>query len=653
VLVFTYKGRDLSMLNLNIRRKVVLTTLVAVVLSILIVSAFALNSSRAIILEAAIERELPAALGEVANDLDAHLLLPITVSQTMSSNLYAQQFISNGEAQSDHGQVVAYLKNIQQEFNTISAFLVSANSGHYFTPSGLFKTLSPQNSKDQWFYGFINSGKEYELSLDIDEETNIPTLFINYLMTINGQPSAVVGVGLSLENMAKSISQYRIAETGKVFLVDELGTVKLHPDTQVIGKKLADMGVNTSQQLLSKSQFSSTEFTREGETTLIASRYLDSIGWYVVAEVPKHEVLGGLTKLTWALVMMGLIIAVISVIVSAWLISRLIAPFGQLADMLAEIGKGGGDLTVRLDDSRQDEAGTMARGYNQFVSHLSELLEKVSNTGSELSVAIEEIDSQAKAMEAEITEQVSRVEQIATAMHEMGMTAEEIAGSANNAAESAQAADSTVQQGNDSVVQTIASVSDMSEQLDSTSSMITQLAEDARSIDTVVEVIRSVSEQTNLLALNAAIEAARAGEQGRGFAVVADEVRTLASRSHDSTEEIRNIIEKLQVRTEEVVTAISQSTELSTSSQTEASHSGKHLESISESIGIMNDMNLQIATATGEQSNVVGEINPHVTAVADISRANSEIVQQTSIACSELRDKAIRLNELVSRFKFN
>ena len=385
----------------------------------------------------------------------------------------------------------------------------------------------------------------------------------------------------------------------------------------------------------------------------MASRYIENIGWYVVAEVPKEEVLGGLTQATWALVMMGLIIAVISAFVSTWLISRLIAPFGQLADMLAEIGKGGGDLTRRLDDSRQDEAGTMARGYNQFVSHLSELLQQVSNTGNELSEAIEEIDSQAKAMESEITEQVSRVEQIATAMHEMGMTAEEIAGSANNAAQSAQAADATVQQGNDSVVLTIASVSDMSQQLGSTSTMIAQLAEDARSIDTVVEVIRSVSEQTNLLALNAAIEAARAGEQGRGFAVVADEVRTLASRSHDSTEEIKNIIEKLQAKTEEVVAAISQSTALSTTSQTEAGHSGAHLESISESISIMNDMNLQIATATGEQSNVVGEINPHVTAVADISRANSDIVQQTSIACSELRDKAAHLNDLVSRFKFN
>jgi methyl-accepting chemotaxis protein len=640
------------MMNLTIRRKVVLTTLTAVVLSILIVSAFALNSSRGIILEAAIERELPAALGEVANDLDAHLLLPITVSQTMSSNAYSQQFIADGEPANEQVQLVSHLKKIQSEFNTISAFLVSENTGNYFTPSGLFKTLSPQNNKDQWFYGFMKSGKEYELSLDIDEENNVPTLFINYLMDVAGKPSAVVGVGLSLENMAKTISQYRIAETGKVFLVDPKGKIKLHPDTQVIGRNLADIGVEDTLHLLSKAKFSSAEYVRDGTTTLIASRYLDSIGWYVIAEVPKKEVLGALNQATWALVMMGVIIVVISAFVSTWLISRLIAPFSQLAEMLAEIGKGGGDLTRRLDDSRQDEAGTMAGGYNQFVSHLSDLLQQVSNTGNELASAIEQIESQAKSMESEINEQVSRVEQIATAMHEMGMTAEEIAGSANNAAQSAQAADSTVQQGNDSVVQTISSVTDMSDQLNSTSVMITQLAEDARSIDTVVEVIRSVSEQTNLLALNAAIEAARAGEQGRGFAVVADEVRTLASRSHDSTEEIKNIIEKLQAKTEEVVAAIAYSTELSTNSQTEAGHSGKHLESISESIVIMNDMNLQIATATGEQSNVVGEINPHVTAVADISRANSDIVQQTSLACSELREKTMHLNELVSRFKF-
>ena len=294
----------------------------------------------------------------------------------------------------------------------------------------------------------------------------------------------------------------------------------------------------------------------------------------------------------------------------------------------------------------------MATGYNQFVSYLSQLLKEVSDTGHMLYEAIERIDNQAKNMESEFNEQVRRIEQIATAMHEMGGTAEEIARSANNAAETAQVADTTVQQGDASVRKTISSVTDMSEQLQSTSNNVRQLADDANAIDTVLEVIRGVSEQTNLLALNAAIEAARAGDQGRGFAVVADEVRTLASRSHDSAEEISKIIENLQSKTGEVVKAITKSTELSASSQEEASNSGSHLQGVAESISVMNDMSLQIASATGEQSKVVGEINPHVTAVADISRQSSEVVLQTSADCSNLRTMALQLNELVSRFKF-
>lgn len=639
------------MFKLNIRRKVVLTTLSSVILSILIISVYSLKTSRSIILESALERELPAMLGEVANDIDSQLLMPITISKVMANNVDYQNIIRNGDPIDSHQGIINYLTSIKKEFNTISAYLVSSKSGRYFTHNGVLKTLSQTDVKDQWFYDFMSSGKEYDLSLAIDESNQIPTLFINYLMKIDGTPSAVTGVGLSLASLSASIKQYKIGTHGKVFLTDEKGIIKVHPDTSNIGKTLKDFGDIDTSILLEEQKFATSEYQDSGTDILVASRYLPDIGWYLIAQIQKDEVLGDLNQATWSVAIMGLVIAIIFMAISTWLINHLISPFNALSDMLEAIGDGEGDLTIRLDDSKQDEAGNMARGYNKFVTYLSSTLRSVSATGNDLFEAVERIDNQAKHMEGDITDQVSKIEQIATAIHEMGMTAEEIAGSANNAAENAQVAEEAVVQGNLSVQKTISSVSTMSEQLVKTSSTISQLAEDANSIDTVLEVIRAVSEQTNLLALNAAIEAARAGEQGRGFAVVADEVRTLASRSHASTEEIRAIIEKLQAKTQEAVQAIEHSTVLSTESQEEATNSGEHLQSISANIKVMNEMSVQIATATGEQSNVVGEINPHVTAIADISSTSSQVLQQTSVDCSDLREMAVQLNELVARFK--
>ncbi|QYJ94381.1 methyl-accepting chemotaxis protein [Shewanella spartinae] len=640
------------MLKLNIRRKVVLATLASVVLSIFLISLYAMSNSREIILDSTLNRELPAVLGEVANDIDAQLLMPITVSKVMANNLEFQAMIRQGEPETSQATLIASLANIRQRFGAITAFLVSNTTGRYFTHEGLFKTVSPSDDRDAWFYRFLGSGKDYDLSIDVDDLNQTPTLFINYLVQIEGKPSGVAGVGLSLNSLADNIKQYKIGEQGRVYLTDGNGQIKIHGQSQFAGKQLSALGIKDPQALLSQQTFATSEYDNNGVDTLVASRYIPSIGWYLIAEVPQDELFGAINKASWQLALMGLVLAAIIMFTSAWLINRLISPFGELADMLKSIGEGEGDLSLRLDDSRQDETGSMAASYNQFVTYLSKTLQSVSATANDLFQAVERIDNQAKHMEHEINDQVSKIEQVATAIHEMGMTAQEIASSANNAAENAQVADQSVNQGNQSVQNTIASVASMSEQLLTTSETVSQLAEDASSIDTVLEVIRGVSEQTNLLALNAAIEAARAGEQGRGFAVVADEVRTLASRSHASTEDIRHIIEKLQAKTTEVVNAIGQSTNQSQQSQQEASLSGEHLHSIAENIQAMSEMSMQIATATEEQSNVVGEINPHVTAIADISRSSSDVVRQTSLDCSDLREMAVQLNELVSRFKF-
>ncbi|WP_370279965.1 methyl-accepting chemotaxis protein [Pontibacterium sp.] len=636
------------MLQLNIRQKVVLTTVAAVVAAIAIISVFSLNSSRDIILEGTIDRELPAILGEVANDIDAQLIRPITIAKTMANNTDYAEFIRQSEPQEQTQALTQYLSQINHGFNTFTAFLVSAKSGSYYTPAGLFKTLSPQDEKDRWFYGFVESGKAFDLSLDIDEQSKVPTLFINYRMQQNGETLAVTGVGLTLDSMASTIGQYKIREQGSIFLVDQNGTIKLHKDPSLVGKHINMLGDIDTGTLLNQAPFATSEYDK----TLLASRYLPKIGWYVVAEVPSAEVFSAIDKVTWVTLWMGLGIAVLFTIISAWIINHLIAPFGQVADVLEDIGKGGSDLSRRLDISRRDETGKIAAGYNSFVEYISELLRQISLTGDQLYKAIEAIDGQAKTMEQKIAQQASEIEQVATAIHQMGVTAEEIANSANRAADTAKVANSAVSEGGQSVNNTVSSVSTMAEHLQQTSDTISQLAVDASSIDSVLEVIRGVSEQTNLLALNAAIEAARAGEQGRGFSVVADEVRVLASRSHQSTEEIREIIEKLQSNTQDVVHAISKSTDLSAASQTEANNSGQQLDNISENIAAMNDMSLQIASATGEQSNVVSGISPHVVSIAEISRNNSETVKQTSSECGQLKEMASELKELVSKFRF-
>ena len=636
------------MLKLNIRHKVVLTTVAAVVTAIAIISAFSLNSSREIILEGTIDRELPAILGEVANDIDAQLIRPITIAQAMANNPDYAGFIAQDEPQDSISALANYLTQINQSFDTFTAFLVSANTGSYFTPAGRFKVISPLDEKDRWFYNFIDSGKPFGLSLDVDEQTKVPTLFINYRMQQNGETIAVTGVGLTLESMAKSIGQYKIREQGSIFLVDQNGIIKLHQDATFIGKHISSLGKINTDILLAELPFATSEF----QETLLASRFLPQIGWYVVAQVPSAEVFSAIDQVTWVILVMGLVIALIFLLLSTWIINHLIAPIGQVADVLEDIGKGGSDLTRRLDNSRRDETGKIATGYNNFVDYLSELLKQISRTGDRLYQAIEEIDSQAKSMERKIAQQAHEIEQVATAIHQMGVTAEEIANSANRAADNAHVANSAVHEGGQSVKHTVTSVSTMAEHLQQTSQTISQLAVDASSIDSVLEVIRGVSEQTNLLALNAAIEAARAGDQGRGFSVVADEVRVLASRSHRSTEEIREIIEKLQSNTQEAVQAIVKSTDLSSASQEEANNSGRQLDNISNNIAAMNDMSLQIASATGEQSSVVSNISPHVVSIAEISRNNSETVKQTSSECSELKEMATELKQLVSKFRF-
>ncbi|PTO77692.1 methyl-accepting chemotaxis protein [Vibrio splendidus] len=621
-----------------------MATIIAALAIISVMGIYSFQSSRAILIDRTFERELPASLSEVSNEINLKLETPILASKMMTlSPLMKQASLSDKNLR-------AYLESVKNEFNAISAYYVSNEASTYYTHNGVLKTISTNEQSDQWFYRFIQSDKAFELSLDIDAGTGIPALFVNYVVTRNGERIGVTGIGLTFESITQLISNYSVGKSGIVFLVDKQGIIKVHPDKNLIGQSLNSVGIESSL-LLGSQQTIVHEGVIDGQPQILGSKAMPGIGWTLITQIPKQEVLSELSGFSQTIIFMALLIAAIYTPIAAWATNKLLLPFVEVAELLQQIGKGGGDLTLRLDDSRHDEIGQIAKGYNQFVQYLSDLLKDVSNTGQQISESIQSVDRMAQSMEQDIKQQTSQIEQVATAIHEMGASSDEIAQNANGAADSASKASGAINIGQKSVTVTSESIEHMNQQLDDTTAIVNQLAQDANSIDTVLDVISGVSEQTNLLALNAAIEAARAGEQGRGFAVVADEVRTLASRSQASTEEIRGIIEQLQQRTQQAVAAIETSTTLGTNCRVEASNSEQQLSSISHSVDEMNAMNMQIASATGQQSNVINEISPHISGISEIARESDNMIERTAQECQHLRAKAMHLTSLVSQFK--
>jgi methyl-accepting chemotaxis protein len=333
-------------------------------------------------------------------------------------------------------------------------------------------------------------------------------------------------------------------------------------------------------------------------------------------------------------------------------LKRLLLPFDNVANLLEDIGNGQGDLTKRLDDTRDDEAGKIAKGYNNFVITLSDLLKDIAKTEKEMTNIIQDLNTVSSTMETDVKEQSSQIDQIATAIHEIGATSNEISENANQAASASNEASNAIDNGKRSISSTLSNVNVMNNEIDSTQLIIKKLEEDAQNINTVLSVITGVSEQTNLLALNAAIEAARAGEQGRGFAVVADEVRTLAAKTNNSADEINDIIKQLHERTNAVVEAIEKNKSLALECNQSAIESNEDLESISKNISDMNDQNIQIASATTEQSQVINEIAPHITEVSEIAKSIEVIAEGSNEECKKLLTKSKNLTDYISKFKF-
>ncbi len=329
----------------------------------------------------------------------------------------------------------------------------------------------------------------------------------------------------------------------------------------------------------------------------------------------------------------------------------LLAPIEAMAEMAKDLAQGEGDLTKRLDESRRDELGITAGWINRFVERTHGTIQTISQVTTELDSAADHLSNSSKQASEGMAAQLLETEQAARAMSEMLTAAHEVAQNATTTAAQTETVHSQSQQGRQISDDTSDQINSLVAEMDKAHKAIDQLGEDSANIVTVLDVIKSISEQTNLLALNAAIEAARAGEQGRGFAVVADEVRTLAGRSQQSAEEIQEMVAKLQ-------SSMSEATRVIRSGSEEAHKSGesvervKHaLEQIDDSVSGINQMNTQIAAAAEEQSHISNDIDTNISNISQVTRTNSDNVSAVHQTSEDLKTSVDKLNQLVSGFK--
>ena len=340
----------------------------------------------------------------------------------------------------------------------------------------------------------------------------------------------------------------------------------------------------------------------------------------------------------------GLLIGLLSL----WLVNRnLVEPIRKLIDYVTQLSRG--RLVERVVSDRQDELGNLAAAANTLRDFLAETFNHLQRSAKDLDSASGELNAIATVMAGGTNEQFSRTDQVATAMNEMSATAQEVARHAADAARAADDADQSAQQGEKVMQSTIHSITQMRGEIANTATVIRRLEADSGRIGKVLEVIRGIAEQTNLLALNAAIEAARAGEAGRGFAVVADEVRNLAQRTAESIIEINQIIHSVQTGAVDAAHAIDSGQTRSDESVEQVTQAGAMLERITHAVEAIRDMNRQIATAAEEQTSVAEDISRNLTEITSIASTNLDNVQRTESASQNLHGLSGQLNDVTAR----
>ena len=469
-----------------------------------------------------------------------------------------------------------------------------------------------------------------------------------------GELVGAVGANLALDKLIDEVLAMQVQGEGYAMLLDSSGLIVGHPNKELALKQIAELSPDLSAATFQQWGRENNELhaaTLDGRDVLLAVQPVPGTDWLLAMVMYRDVLEAPLASLLWQLVGLTLVLMLVFSALLTAMFKYLFADLGRVAGALHDIAHGEGDLTVHINTRSKDEVGQLAESFNQFVARLHGIVSRLRDVTVELAAQSRAQAAGAQSRSQRVRQQQDEIVMVATAVTEMASATQEIAGNAEFAASTSGDAVKLAVAGQSQVGQSQRSITGLADEVADASQIIVELDAHAQKISGILATISGIAEQTNLLALNAAIEAARAGEQGRGFAVVADEVRVLSRRTHDSTDEIQQMIETLQQTTRRAVSGMETSRQLAGTSVEDAESANLSLGQINEAIGAISDMATQIAAAAEEQTSVTSEISRNTENIRHVSQELAEQANQEAAQAAELKGLTERLEQEIGRFR--
>ncbi|MDR0210919.1 MAG: methyl-accepting chemotaxis protein [Pseudomonas putida] len=576
---------------------------------------------------------------------------PVIAETGDNLNKYLQANPSNVLGEQDK-EVLAFLTRLAETHPAYAYVSYGVGDGGYVGwPAGQkFSNYDPRQRP--WYQlAMANPGKTVRTGAyywAADDAVLVST--VRAVSNRLGSTGGVVNIDVSLNGLTEIVKKIKLGESGYLMLVESNGNVMVDPrDASHNFKQLSSFGDGYAE--LAKAGKGLVEVELGGEHYM-ANVYPDEqLGWTFIGLIRHDEVMQSATRLSWLIGTIALVLAAVFAAVGTAFAKLIVRPINGVTSGLEDIAQGEGDLTRSLEVRGRDETAQLASWFNQFLGAIRSLIQHIGSAAGQ----ILHTSSSSTRVSSDMSEAASRqreaVDMVSTAFHEMVATANEVARSCSQAAQSADSGQQQAREGQQQIDAAVQSVDRLSQEIEQSAQSIQQLERDSNAIQSILGTIRSIAEQTNLLALNAAIEAARAGEQGRGFAVVADEVRALAKRTADSTAEIDGLLGNLASRTAEVAEQMHASLEVSQQSVSRIGLARDSFGQIRESVDIIRDMNTQIATAAEEQHQVAEDINRHISQIHGDAQLVAELAQAARQDSESLAGLSNELDGLVRRFR--